>query len=251
MFTDCCFIATNLADPTDYACYIMNQLTDVNKYTKTKFPLRIMPVLAVCDARAKAVEKAAYPFLEATLGAGEEPYRFSLMYRGHKDADSLTQHDAKNIIRNCVWAVNPNCIQCIKYQDYAVLVDILAPLFVFGLAKDFQRLGGYNTWTIRNGYDFTDQGEDSEDDISDDPTLDEEDEKRRKLRIKRKRRAEKAGTEHQDDDEKRYPDLEPDEDMHGEEEDTHGEEGHKEDFEMQEENGIEDEGGEALEENGI
>jgi len=48
------------------------------------------------------------------------------------------------------------------------------------------------TYNMKQGYDLCGEEEDSEDDISDDPTLDWEDEKKRKLRIKRKRNAEKA-----------------------------------------------------------
>lgn len=192
MYTTFCFIATNLADPSDYAHYIMTQLADSKNLPKTKFPFRIMPVQAVCEARPKAIEKAVLPLLESTFGKDDEPYRFSLLYRGNSEADHLTQQEAKFVVRNCVWAVNPYCVQCLKYQDYAILLDIVAPLFCVGIAKDYQRLAGYNTWTIRMGMDLSEQKEDSEDDFSDNSTLDDALERKRKLEYKRKRRAELA-----------------------------------------------------------
>jgi hypothetical protein len=226
-FTNCGFIASNLADPADFAYYIMNQFAGAKKDVKTKFPFRIMPVQAICEARPKAVEKAAMPLIQSIFGKDDEPYRFSMMYRGKGDGDYLTQQEAKALIRNCIWSVNPNCVQCIKYQDYAIIVDILNPHFCIGIAKDFQKLAGYNTRAVRLGLDLTDLGEDSEDDISDDPTLDEESEKRRKLRIKRKRRAEKAGMN--------QPEGESKASRGGEEGDEEDEEGHGNDLEMEEE----------------
>jgi len=184
-----------------------------------------MPVQAVCEARPRAVEKAAMPIIESVLGQDEYPYRFALMYRGNHDSEHLNHHEAKALVRNCVWAVNPNCVQCIKYQDYAIMIDILPPLFCIGIARDFQRLSGYNLWTVRMGMDLTDQGIDSEDDISDDPNLDEEEEKQRKLRIKRKRHAEKAGLG--------QPEGEPKKSSDGGDEEGHNG-AHEEESEMQE-----------------
>ncbi|CAG5130333.1 unnamed protein product [Candidula unifasciata] len=192
MFTTFCFIATNLADPADYAHYIMTQLADSKHLPKTKFPFRIMPVQAVCEARPKAIEKAIIPLIEKILGVDDQPYRFSLLYRGNSEADHLTQQEAKFVVRNCVWAVNPYCVQCLKYQDYAVLLDIVAPLFCFGIAKDYQRLAGYNTWTIRMGLDLAEEKEDSEDEFSDNSTLDDQLERKRKIEFKKRRRAEMA-----------------------------------------------------------
>uniref|UniRef100_A0A0B6ZN89 THUMP domain-containing protein n=1 Tax=Arion vulgaris TaxID=1028688 RepID=A0A0B6ZN89_9EUPU len=226
-YSNCGFIASNLADPSDYCYYIMTQFAEGKRDTKTKFAFRIMPVQAVCEARPRAVEKTALPLIQSILGADEQPHRFSILYRGRTENEYLSQHDAKAIIRNCVWSVNPNCVQCIKYQDYAIIIDILAPQFCIGIAKDFQRLAGYNTRAVRLGLDLTDLGEDSEDDISDDPNLDEEDEKRRKLKIKRKRRAEKAELEQPEGGEKRRPksdDEDEEDESHGQEHDLQDDE---------------------------
>ena len=186
------FVASNLADPSDFAHFVLTKLADRNDYKKPRLPFRILPVQRICEAKAKAVEQTVKPILEDTLGKDEFPFRFSLIFRGHSGGEHLSNNDAKSVVRNCVWALNPNCVQCIKYQDYAVIMDIFEPLFVVGVAKDFQKLASYNTWIIRHGIK-SDLGPDSEDDISDDPTLSEEEERKRKLRIKRKRRAEKAG----------------------------------------------------------
>lgn len=203
MYNNCGFIACNLAEPAEFAHYVLTKLSELKSESKIKFPFRIMPVEEVCEAKPKAVEKAVLPLIEKTLGVGNQPLRFSLMYRGNNEVESLTQQEAIAVVRNCVWAVNPNCVQCIKYQDYAVVMHMLSPLFLIGICKDFQRLACYNTWTIKQGLDLTDLGEDSEDDISDDPDLDEDEEKKRKLRIKRKRRAEKAGLLQTEDDMKK------------------------------------------------
>ncbi|RUS76053.1 hypothetical protein EGW08_016183 [Elysia chlorotica] len=186
------FVASNLADPSDFAHFVLTKLADKNDFKKPRLPFRILPVQRVCEAKAKAVEQAVKPILEDTIGQDEFPFRFSLIFRGHNGGEHLSKYESKSVIRNCIWALNPNCVQCIKYQDYAIIMDIFEPLFVMGVAKDFQQLASYNTWIIRHGIK-SDQGPDSEDEISDDPTLNEDEERKRKLRIKRKRRAEKAG----------------------------------------------------------
>ena len=196
------FVACNLADPSDFAHFVLTKLADRNDYKKPRLPFRILPVQRICEAKAKAVEQTVKPILEDTLGKDEFPFRFSLIFRGHSGGEHMSNNDAKSVVRNCVWALNPNCVQCIKYQDYAVIMDIFEPLFVVGVAKDFQKLASYNTWIIRHGIK-SDLGPDSEDDISDDPTLTEEEERKRKLRIKRKRRAEKAGLSQPDGDVKK------------------------------------------------
>lgn len=196
------FVACNLADPSDFAHFVLSKLADRNDYKKPKLPFRILPVQRICEARAKTVEQTVRPILEDSLGKDDYPYRFSLIFRGHSGGERLSNHDAKSVVRNSVWALNPNCVQCIKYQDYAVIMDIFEPWFVIGVAKDFQKLASYNTWIIRHGVK-SDLGPDSEDDISDDPNLSEEDERKRKLRIKRKRRAEKAGLSQPERDAKR------------------------------------------------
>ncbi|XP_059156521.1 uncharacterized protein LOC131941329 [Physella acuta] len=212
VYHNCGFIACNLEEPSEFAHFVLSKLSELKTESTSKFPFRIMPVEEVCEAKPKALEKAVLPLIEKTLGSSQLPLRFSLLFRGNNEMESLTQQDAKAIVRNCVWAVNPSCVQCIKYQDYAVVMHMLPPLLLIGVCQDFQRLAGYNTWTIRQGPDLTDLGEDSEDEISDDPNLEEEEEKRRKLRIKRKRRAEKAGLGQPDESIKTFPDeMEDDE----------------------------------------
>ncbi|KAI8797593.1 uncharacterized protein LOC106052490 [Biomphalaria glabrata] len=194
VYNNCGFVASNLEDPAEFAHFVFAKISEqrFDAY-KTSKAIRVMPVEAVCEAKARAVEAAILPSVLKKLGQTQDALRFSLIFRGHSTVNSLPQPEAKAVIRNCIWSVNPNCVQCIKYQDYAVLMHMLPPVFLVGVCKDFQRLGGYNTWTARQGPDLTDLGEDSEDEISDDPELEEDDEKKRKLRIKRKRRAEKAG----------------------------------------------------------
>ncbi|GFO33236.1 THUMP domain-containing protein 1 [Plakobranchus ocellatus] len=198
-----CFLACNLADPEDFAHYMFSKLAEDNDFPKPKLPFRILPVQRICEAMPKAIEQTLLPLLEETLAKDGHPHRFSLINRNHLGGENVSHSEAMKLARNCVWATNPNCVQCLKYQDYAVIMDIIEPLFFVGVVRDFQRLANYKTWLIQRGIDDTDAGPDSEDDISDDPNLSEEEEKRRKLRIKRKRRAQKMNMSHEENEVKK------------------------------------------------
>lgn len=193
MYENCCFITSNLVDPSDYAHFCMAKLADDPEWPQPRFPLRIMPVQEISCLTPRDVERAARPLLEKVF-AGDESLRFSIIFHGkiQQDSKEMPRQSIEAVVRNIIWSINPNCVQCIKYQDYAVLLEVVDPLLFMGIAKEFNQLGRYNTSAAHHGRDLKDQEEfDSEDEISDDPELTEADNIKRKLRIKKKRRAEK------------------------------------------------------------
>ena len=224
-----CFVACNLADPEDFTHFIFSKLAEEsNDLPKPKLQFRILPVQRICEAKSRIIEQTLLPLLEQTLAKDSYPHRFSLVNRSSFGGEGISFSEAMSLARNCVWAANPNCVQCLKYQDYAVVMNFIGPLFYVGVVREFQRLASYNTLVIRRGVDDRDQKPDSEDDISDDPTLSEEEDRRRKLRIKRKRRAEqlnmskevneakKQSQEAEGDNQAKVHDEEDDDDGEGE-----------------------------------
>lgn len=185
------FIATNLVDPSDYLWYVFDQMASNEKKRKTKFPMRAMPVTGLCLSKPRDMELATIAALEKVIG-DDLPHRFSIQFYGSMEGENMTQKEAAAIVRNCVWSVNPNCVQCLKYTDLAITIDIVKPFFCLGHLYDFIKLRRYKTLSMKMGYDRTGENTDSEDEISDDPTLDEEEDRQRKMRIKRKRNADKA-----------------------------------------------------------
>jgi len=185
------FVASNLEDPGDYLHYVFDQMATVEKKRRTKFPIKAMPVHGLCIAKPREMEELSSSIVERLVN-DDQIHRFSIQFYGSMDGENMTQKEASAIVRNCIWAANPNCIQCIKYQEVAFTIDIIKPFFCIGYLHDYVKLRRYMTYNMKLGYDLCGEGDDSEDDISDDPTLDEEEDKRRKLRIKRKRNAEKA-----------------------------------------------------------
>merc|ERR1719158_615794 len=110
---------------------------------------------------------------------------------GSMDGDGITQRDAYNIVRNVIWSINPNCVQCLKYHDKTFVLDMVKPFFFFGVMKDFVKMRRYMTGRNKFTYDISADQSDSEDDISDNPDLDLEEDRSRKINIKKKRIAEK------------------------------------------------------------
>jgi len=189
------FVASNLEDPGDYLHYIFDQMARgnvVDKNRMTKFPLRAMPIHGLCLAKPREMEELSTTLADRLFN-DDQVHRFSVQFYGSMDGEHMTQREASAILRNCIWAANPNCVQCVKYPEVSFFtIDIIKPFFCIGYLYDYVKLRRYMTYNMKQGYDLCGEEEDSEDDISDDPTLDWEDEKKRKLRIKRKRNAEKA-----------------------------------------------------------
>ena len=185
-----------MADPEDFTHFIFSKLAeDDNDLPKPKLQFRILPVQRICEAKSRIIEQTLLPLLEQTLAKDSYPHRFSLVNRSSAGGEGISYSEAMNLARNCVWAANPNCVQCLKYQDYALVMNFIGPHFYVGIVREFQRLASYNTAVIRKGLDDRETKPDSDDDISDDPMLSEEEDRKRKLRIKRKRRAEQLQEE--------------------------------------------------------
>lgn len=194
VYDNCSFFLCNLVHPGDFAHYFFSYVADHPDWQHPRFPLRIMPVQVVCRAKLKEIERKVMPLLEETFG-GEESIRFSFILHSKRAHADITMQEAEAAIRNCLWSVNPNCIQCLKYQDYGIMVEIIDNLVYIGIAKDFNQLGRYNTSCLLQGRDMKDTMTDSEDEISDDPNLSEDGNVKKKLEIKRKWRQERYAKE--------------------------------------------------------
>lgn len=185
------FVSTNLVNPSDYLHFVFDKMTVSKGERRTKYPMRAMPVFGVSFPKPREMEDMIIPILEELIG-DQEPYRFSLQFYGSMDADNMTQKEASDVVRNCIWAVNPNCILCLKHVDFAFTIDILKPFFCFGYLLDFIKLRRYKSMSTKLGYDLSGETYDSDDDISDDPALSDVEEKNRKLKMKIKRQTELA-----------------------------------------------------------
>jgi len=131
------FVASNLEDPGDYLHYIFDQMARgnvVDKNRMTKFPLRAMPIHGLCLAKPREMEELSTTLVDRLFN-DDQVHRFSVQFYGSMDGEHMTQREASAILRNCIWAANPNCVQCVKYPEVSFFtIDIIKPFFLHWLS---------------------------------------------------------------------------------------------------------------------
>uniref|UniRef100_A0A182NHC4 THUMP domain-containing protein n=1 Tax=Anopheles dirus TaxID=7168 RepID=A0A182NHC4_9DIPT len=137
---NCLFIQTTLPDPDEIAYRLMKDLSATKKH-RSRFILRMLPILAVCRANLKEIMDAV-----GTLGDRyflKEPKTYAIVFNRRLNND-LSRDDVIREVADLITAKNSGNKANLKSPELAVIIEVIKGLCCIGILREYYQLRKYN-----------------------------------------------------------------------------------------------------------
>ncbi len=126
-------------DPVEICTDCLKEVRDTGR-TKTKYLVRMTPVLSTSYAKYEDIIKAAQPLIDTYLSASMEPTTYCIVYkkRSNEDIDRL------ELIKKLADAVDKKHKVDLTMPKKAILIDIMVNVCCIGVCEDYFALRKYN-----------------------------------------------------------------------------------------------------------
>jgi len=139
--TNCVFIKTSLEHPDELVTKIFTELWETKK-CKSRFILKLHPVLGTCRAAEDKIEKLAEDVLAPVL-ADADGLTYCVMYKVRCN-NSLDREAIIQLVARVADRINPSLKVKFDEPDLVISVDILQKVCCIGVLKDFNKFKKYN-----------------------------------------------------------------------------------------------------------
>lgn len=139
--TNCVFIRTSLERPDDL---LYQYLSDVasSGVTKSRFIMKIFPVLGTCRSMEDSIEQLVQAILQSWVAAGNSFKTYAILYKVR--CNNLSREQLLPIVGRAIHSVRFECRVDLNTPDIVVSVDILGKFCCVSIMKDFYKLRKYN-----------------------------------------------------------------------------------------------------------
>jgi tRNA acetyltransferase TAN1 len=126
-------------DPVEICADCLKEVRDTGR-TKTKYLVRLTPVLATCYAKYDDIAKAVQPVLDKYLNASMEATTYCIVYkkRSNEDLDRLV------LIQKLAELVDKKHTVDLTMPKKAILIDVMTNVCCIGVCDDYFALRKYN-----------------------------------------------------------------------------------------------------------
>ncbi|EKX50890.1 hypothetical protein GUITHDRAFT_161739 [Guillardia theta CCMP2712] len=126
-------------NPLEICLDFLNEVKQQN-HSKTKYAVRITPVLATCYASEECILKAVQPLIDEHLSAQAKETRYSIVFRKRSNDDV----ERIKIIDKIAQLVDKKHKVDLSSPEVCILVDILTNACCLGIAPDYFSFKKYN-----------------------------------------------------------------------------------------------------------
>uniref|UniRef100_A0A182RB18 THUMP domain-containing protein n=1 Tax=Anopheles funestus TaxID=62324 RepID=A0A182RB18_ANOFN len=137
---NCLFIQTSLPDPNELTYKLMKELSDTKQH-KSRFILRMLPILTVCRANLKDIIDAVGKLSDQYFL--KEPKTFAILFNRRLNND-LSRDDVIRELAELIAAKNSGNKANLKNPDLAVIVEVIKGLCCIGILPEYYQLRKYN-----------------------------------------------------------------------------------------------------------
>jgi len=138
---NCIFIKTTLQDPCEIVSHIIEDAS-VHKKQKSRYILRLIPVIGTCKSHDKNITELMQTKLEQIMKIGEE-ISYCIIYKCRNN-NQVKQHEILELINEAVHKFNPSAKIELKTPQVCIYVEIIRNVFCLGVARDFFKHKKYN-----------------------------------------------------------------------------------------------------------
>jgi len=126
-------------DPVEICADCLKEVRDTGR-TKTKYLVRLTPVLATSYAKYEDIAKAMQPIIDQYLSASAEPTSYCIVYkkRSNEDLDRL------ELIKKVADMVDKKHTVDLTMPKKAILLDVMTNVCCIGVCDDYFALRKYN-----------------------------------------------------------------------------------------------------------
>ena len=134
-------------NPVEICADCLKEVRDTGR-TKTKYLVRMTPVLATCYAKYEEIKKAVQPILDKYLNASMEATTYCIVYkkRSNEDLDRL------KLINELAEKVDKKHKVDLTMPKTAILIDIMTNVCCIGVCDDYFALRKYNVQVSRSAH---------------------------------------------------------------------------------------------------
>lgn len=138
--SNCVFIRTTLDRPDELVAKLLNDVLDTGR-TKSRFVLKMFPVLGTCRAVEDKIEKLVEELVSSRF-ADRPLGTFAIIYKVR--CNSLSRDVILPTVGRAVYRACPTSKVDLANPDYVISVDVLNRIACVSVMKDFNRLKKYN-----------------------------------------------------------------------------------------------------------
>uniref|UniRef100_A0A182QPR4 THUMP domain-containing protein n=1 Tax=Anopheles farauti TaxID=69004 RepID=A0A182QPR4_9DIPT len=137
---NCLFIQTSLPDPDEIAYRLMKDLSETKKH-RSRFILRMLPILAVCRANLKEILDAVGALADQYFL--KEPKTYAIVFNRRLNND-LSRDDVIREVADLITAKNSGNKANLKSPQLAVIIEVIKGLCCIGILREYYELRKYN-----------------------------------------------------------------------------------------------------------
>jgi len=167
---NCIFIKTTLQDPCEIVSHIIEDAS-VHKKQKSRYILRLIPVIGTCKSHDKNITELMQTKLEQIMKIGEE-ISYCIIYKCRNN-NQVKQHEILELINEAVHKFNPSAKIELKTPQVCIYVEIIRNVFCLGVARDFFKHKKYNLQEMIKEDDQKEDDHKEDDHKKDDPKEDD------------------------------------------------------------------------------
>ena len=139
------FVKTTLDNPTELVRAIFSDCLETQQ-SKSRFILRMLPVLGTCQAYDDRITKMTEEVLEPILNHGQ-PTSYSLQIKVRNN-NGVSRTSLLPVLGRVVEELNPSASVNFSDPEHIINVDVLKTVFCIGCLNDFNKFRKYNLQEI-------------------------------------------------------------------------------------------------------
>ena len=136
------FVKTTLTDPTQLSLDIFSDILS-SQVRKTKFCLRLLPVVKTCYAKFDQIIAAATPLIEKFFHQSSNPFTFCIMWKVRCN-NLLKKEEVVSRLVEIIYSEDRGHTTDYNTPKYVFNLDIIGNICCFGFLEDFQKFKKYN-----------------------------------------------------------------------------------------------------------
>ena len=139
---NCIFIKTSLDQPDQLVEEIVKDLQE-SKVQKSRFILRLLPILGTCKAYDKNIEELLENIISDALSETKQPSSYSVLFKT-RNTNQISRDEVFKIVGGVMRNIPGPWRVDLEHPDVSIVVEIIRNVCCVGLVKEYFQRRKYN-----------------------------------------------------------------------------------------------------------
>lgn len=139
---NCIFIKTSLDQPDQLVEEIVRDLQE-SKVQKSRFILRLLPILGTCKAYDKNIEELLENIISDALSQTKQPSSYSVLFKT-RNTNQISRDEVFKIVGGVMRNIPGPWRVDLEHPDVSIVVEIIRNVCCVGLVKEYFQRRKYN-----------------------------------------------------------------------------------------------------------